>query len=171
MPGTYVKIQSVTVGSGGASNIEFTNIPQTFDDLVIKLSARPTTGGATQAQIQFNSSGGTAYSDRTLEGDGSTGTASSFPRSSQAFILATAADPATASTFGNTEFYIPNYRSSTNKSLSTDSVTEANQTAAYQALVSGLWSNTSTITSVALTLNATNFAQHSTAVLYGIRKS
>lgn len=166
--GTMELIQTVTVPSGGQAAIEFINISQAYDDLVIKLSARPTTGGVTQARIQFNSSGGTAYSDRTLEGNGST--ASSFPRSSQAFIWATAADPATASTFSNTEFYIANYKSSTSKSVSIDSVTEANQTAAYQLLVAGLWSSTSPITAINLTLNATNFAQHSTAYLYGITR-
>ena len=169
MPGSYVKIQSVTVGSGGTANMEFTSIPGTFDDLLIKLSARPTSGGATQAQIQFNSSGGTAYSDRTLEGSGSS--ASSYSRSSQPYVWAIAADPTTTSTFGNTEFYIPNYAGSDNKSVSIDSVSEANQTTAYMALVAGLWSNTSAITSIILTLNGTNFAQHSTAVLYGIKRN
>jgi len=35
-----VAIQTVTVGSGGAANIEFTSIPQTYTDLVVVLSLR-----------------------------------------------------------------------------------------------------------------------------------
>jgi hypothetical protein len=169
MPVTYNKIASVTVGSGGAASIDFTSIPATFTDLVIKLSARPTTGGVTQFKIQFNSLGGTAYSDRTLEGAGS-GTPSSFSRSSQAFILALGADPFTTSTFSNADTYIPNYAGSTSKSVSIDSVTEANQTTSYVNLVSGLSTNTNAINAINLTLNATNFAQYSTATLYGIKK-
>lgn len=164
---TFTQIGSaVTVGAGGAASIDFTSIPATYTDLVVKISARPTTGGATQLKMQFNSTGGTAYSDRTLEGSGSG--ASSFSRSSGAFIFAVAADPTTASTFGNLELYIPNYAGSTAKSVSIDTVTEANQTTAYVSLVAGLSTNTAAITAVNLTLNATNFAQYSTAYLYGI---
>lgn len=169
MPDTFVKIASVTVGSGGASSIDFTSIPSTYTDLCVKLSARPTSGGTTQAQIRFNSSGGTAYSDKTIEGDGST--AVSFSRSSQAYVFAVAVNGTTSNTFGNTEFYIPNYAGSNNKSISIDSVSEANTTSAYMALVAGLWSNTSAINAVNLTLNGVNFAQYSTATLYGIKSS
>jgi hypothetical protein len=56
---------------------------------------------------------------------------------------------ATANTFGNTEFYIPNYTSSNYKSFSVDGVTENNATAAF-ALYAGLWSNTAAITSFRL---------------------
>ena len=40
MATTYTLISSVTVGSGGAASIEFTSIPSTYTDLVLKLSAR-----------------------------------------------------------------------------------------------------------------------------------
>ena len=171
MANTFFQIGStVTVGSGGAASIDFTSIPATFTDLIVKVSAFPTTGGTTQLKIQFNSTGGTAYSDKVIEGAGS-GTPSSFARSAQAFIFVTAADATTASTFGNTELYIPNYAGSTAKSVSIDSVTENNATTAYAALVAGLSTNTAAINAINLTLNATNFAQYSTASLYGIKSS
>ena len=54
---TMVKLQTVTVGSGGASSIDFTNIPQTYTDLKIVLSAR--TNRASQTfdfvSVVFNS--------------------------------------------------------------------------------------------------------------------
>jgi hypothetical protein len=40
MATTYEIIASVTVGSGGAANIEFTSIPATYTDLVVLFSAR-----------------------------------------------------------------------------------------------------------------------------------
>jgi hypothetical protein len=42
MANTYEAIATVEVGSGGAADIEFTSIPGTYTDLVLKLSARGT---------------------------------------------------------------------------------------------------------------------------------
>jgi hypothetical protein len=78
----------------------------------------------------------------------------------------------TASTFGSTEIYITNYAGSSNKCLSSDSVNENNATTAYSVLTAWLWSNTSAITSLSITSDGAgnNFAQYSTATLYGIKK-
>jgi hypothetical protein len=40
MANTYEAIATVTVGSGGATDIEFTSIPGTYTDLLIKSSLR-----------------------------------------------------------------------------------------------------------------------------------
>ena len=40
MATTYTLISSVTVGSGGAANIEFTSIPSTYTDLLLKYYLR-----------------------------------------------------------------------------------------------------------------------------------
>ena len=46
----YTLIETITVGSGGASSIEFTGIPQeTGADLVVRLSARQ----SNQAQRRY----------------------------------------------------------------------------------------------------------------------
>jgi hypothetical protein len=37
MANTYEAIATVTVGSGGAANIEFTSIPGTYTDLINKI--------------------------------------------------------------------------------------------------------------------------------------
>ena len=42
MPTTFTKIASVSVGAGGASSIDFTSIPSTYTDLVVKVSYRTT---------------------------------------------------------------------------------------------------------------------------------
>jgi hypothetical protein len=165
---TMVKIQTVTVGSGGASSIDFTSIPQTYTDLVIKTSARNTSTSTTM-YLEFNGSGGTAYSVRLLYGDGSA--AGSTSSSSRANIKNDGgADDSgyTASTFASSEIYIPNYTSSNYKSVSIDGVPENNATTTYMNMVAGLWSSTSAITSIKLTLYTGNFAQYSTATLYGV---
>jgi hypothetical protein len=77
----------------------------------------------------------------------------------------------TANTFGNTSIYIPNYRSSAAKSFSVDAVTENNATLAYQNIQAGLWNNSAAITSISISfLSGGNWAQGSSASLYGIRK-
>ena len=79
---------------------------------------------------------------------------------------------ATANTFGNSEIYIPNYTGSNYKSISADSVSENNASAAYANLFAGLWSNTAAINQITLIPGASaNFAQYSTATLYGILKA
>ena len=167
MATTYEAIATVTVGSGGAANIEFTSIPATYTDLVVKVSGRAANAAnSAELYIRFNGVA-TGYSSKLLYGSGSSvgsSTETTMPG------LATAASD-TASTFGNTEFYIPNYAGSNNKSVSTDGVSENNATAAYQYLNAGLWSNTAAITSIALTTNKGNFVQYSTATLYGIKNS
>lgn len=170
---TYSKIASYTVGSGGVSSIDFIAIPQNYTDLLLKVSGRVAgTGTGTQLRVQFNSSGGTAYSDRLIEGTGSSVISAS--RSGNAYMylltLVQGGGGAYANTWGNGEIYIPNYTGSTNKSVSMDGVTENNGTLAYVEAVAGLWANTAAITSINLTSqDASNFVQYSTATLYGIK--
>lgn len=169
----YYPIASVTVGSGGAANIEFTSITQTYTDLVLKISARYVqSGSGTLVEVTFNNSG-TSYTNRRLIGNGSTASSST---SSTTYINALSASEGgwTANTFGNGELYIPNYTSANNKSVSVDAVTENNATTALSALTAGLWSNSSAITSIKLTGEtgaSLTFAQYSTATLYGIKDS
>lgn len=169
MATTYVAIATVTVGSGGAANIEFTSIPGTYNDLQIMLSAR-SARSATQdtAKIEFNGSSSN-LSMRRLYADGST----VFSDNDTAFYTGHfSAANATASTFGNVTIYIPNYAGSNNKSGYSDGVAETNGTTVFMSMVAGLWSQTSAITSIKLTPSTgTNFAQYSTATLYGIKNS
>ena len=170
MPNTYTLLETITVGAAGASTVTFNSIPQTgYTDLVIKASVRTNRAGTggDGLNLTFNGSGGTAYSDRFLRGDGASAT--SFTDTSAAVIYGTRATTAgnTASTFSNTEFYIPNYTSSNYKSVSIDGVTETNATTAYAELVAGLWSNTAAITSIGISALGT-IQEHSTFSLYGV---
>jgi len=168
MPNTFTLIASSTVGAGGASSIDFTSIPSTYTDLVLVCSLRVSRASVVNnTVIKFNGSS-TSYSERVLYGNGSS--AGSYS-DTQIYDVNNAAN-STASTFANSQFYIPNYAGSTNKSVSNDSVSETNATAATAQLVAGLWSNTSAITSISLTdYSGTNFAQYSTAYLYGVKNA
>lgn len=169
MANTYTLISSVTVGSGGAANIEFTGIPATYTDLLVKMSLRSSNTGAVAKRIgvRFNGAGTDAnLSTRLVYGDGSI--AGSFD-SSTGFTGWMPDGSVTASTFGNVELYIPNYAGSNNKSLSTDAVMENNATASYMGFFAGLWSSSSAINAIKIfEVDANNLVQYSTAYLYGI---
>ena len=166
MANTFKKIQTVTVGSGGAANIEFTSIPQTYTDLKIVYSLRSNdtnANGGNFFYFQFNNTGFTGLTGRVIGGNGST--TNSGTGSLYAFM-----NPSdfTASTFSNGEFYMPNYTSANNKSYSVESVNENNATAANVNLGAGLWSNSAAVTSVKFAPYSGSFVQYSTATLYGI---
>ena len=165
---TYDLISSVTVGSGGAANMQFTSIPGTYTDLLLQISARSDEAGAdwSEGRITFNGST-TDYTTRYLLGTGS-GTATGVGTTAAVYGGRGTAAAATANTFGNSFVYIPNYTSSNFKSVLTDEVTENNATAALKFLSAGLWSNTAAITSITIVANPGNLVQYSTAYLYGI---
>jgi hypothetical protein len=173
MATTYEAIATVTVGSGGAANIEFTSIPQTYTDICIKLSARSDRASwLDYLYVRFNGSSATNYSDRYILGYGTTVESASHSSAAQLYMVAITGDTATASTFGNGEIYIPNYAGSTNKSVSTDLVLENNSASNNSlSLNAGLWSQTAAISSVTLSNQYGNFVQYSTATLYGIKNS
>ena len=177
---TYIQIGStVTVGAGGAASIDFTSIPSTYTDLLLKMSLRSSNadGYTGSATLRFNANSGANYSFRTLfaataspaSGNGSAGTSVT--------IGGTVGSSLTASTFNNAELYIPNYAGSNNKSFSVDTVSENNASTdyTYQLLFeAGLWSQTTAINQITIysgTVGSTNFLQYSTASLYGISKS
>jgi hypothetical protein len=171
MPTTYELIASVTVGSGGAASIDFTSIPQTYTDLVLSLSFRAANSGSAgydfYADMAFNGSTSSA-SFRRLAGYITTVNSDSGSRLYAASFLGSTG---TSNTFGNAQVYIPNYAGGNNKSYSSESAAETNSTNNYLDLTAGLWSNTSAITSITLTPSAGNFAQYSTAYLYGVKSS
>lgn len=171
MPTTYEAIATVTVGSGGASTIDFTSIPNTFTDLLIKYSLRTSHSSvADDLLIRFNSDTTNNYTYRRLFGNGSSAISDNATSN---FVLASFinAANATSSTFGNGEIYIPNYTSSNRKTTSSDAVAETNASTQFMAMIASIWNGTSAITSIQLIGGSANFVQHSTATLYGIKNT
>jgi hypothetical protein len=170
MANTYTLIASNTVGSGGAASVDFTSIPATYTDLLIKVSARKVqSGGAVNLQMLLNTAT-TAYTQKTLLGNGSA--AYSFSDSTELSFMYVTSAADTANTFNNTEIYIPNYAGANYKSISIDSVTETNAAATNMTLMAGLWSSTSAINQITLKVYSPNtFIQYSSFYLYGIKNS
>jgi len=161
-------VSTVTVGSGGAASIEFTGIAGTGKDLLILISSRNT--GANGLYLTINSdTTASRYTYRALYGTGSaTGSINGSNASGEgAYIGEPNRNTYTANTFDNTSIYIANYAVSAAKSISVDSVTENNATAADQSINAVSYNQTTAITSLLLKFGSTNnFVQHSTASLY-----
>jgi len=171
MANTYVAIATTTVGSGGAASIEFTSIPGTYTDLLMKYSLKSDTGnlpGGSQKFIVMTLNSNSGSSGKQLQGDGSNATSSSSVN------IGGANDPnTTVNTFSNGELYIPNYTSSNAKSVSVDNVVENNATSARNQLYALLYNSpTSAVTSISISPETSgSFAQYSTATLYGIKNT
>ena len=172
MTANYVLLEKITVGAAGASSVTFSGIPQTgYTDLVVKMSVRNVTNTETTGAVYFNSDTTNAnYSARRILGDGSSAS-SANTANPYFFYMDTTGE--TASTFANCEMYIPNYTGSIQKSVSVESVTENNATAALAVMVAGLWTGTAAINTIQIrpySGGGGNFAANSTFYLYGVAK-
>lgn len=169
--GTYTLIASNTL-TGTAATVTFSNIPQTYTDLVVRWSARDTWADyASGIYITFNGTT-SSYSDTHLTGlNGAASAASSRNTGAARLEGFSTAGTATANTFSSGEIYIPSYTVSQNKPASTYTVAENNN--ANNAVIdvaAGLWQITSAITEVKFSAR-TNFNTGSSFFIYGVKNS
>jgi hypothetical protein len=167
MPNTFSKIATVSVGSGGAANITFSSIPQSYTDLCLKISGR-TSNAYFRDSVEVRLNGSTSnYTSLNLSAQ--TSTVSSNTATS--IVVEIEGDSGTTTgIFGNAEINLPNYTSSDYKAVSIDTITTNNTNNNNMLQIAGgLWSDTSAITSI--TLISASWLQYSTATLYGITKA
>lgn len=170
MANTYTLIASNTLGASAAS-VTFSAIPATFTDLVLRISARAS--GNTGALIMRFNGASTNYSETYLQGNGSS---ASSARESSATELkqysGVVRSTYTADTFSSAEIYIPSYTANQNKPSATFATTENNNATSFINAFANLWSDTSTINSIAFTLGGGfDFVSGSSFFLYGIKNS
>ena len=161
-------IETITVGSGGAASLEFTGIPQTGVDLLLKVSGRIADTNSFNFTVNSNTS--SVYSQIRLFGTGSAAYGALSASTSPIFGGYVPTDNSyTANTFSSNAIYFSNYASSANKSFSSDVVNEDNASFALQAIVAGSIADTNPITSIQLLPAASQtWVEHSTASLYTI---
>lgn len=153
------------------SSVNFTSIPGTYTDLLFYISSR-NNDIYNEIHFRFNGDTGSNYSGRNIYGNGSSAVnSSSSALSSLQNLTVQNVSGQISNTFGNVFIYISNYTSSNYKSISADGVQENNATSAQAMLGSGLWSNTSVITSIEAFPSVGSFVQYSNFYLYGIVKS
>ena len=172
MATTYTLISSNTL-SASAASVTFSSIPSTYTDLVLRVSARTDVNANDQIVLQINTDTGTNYSKTRLYGNGASAGSGQYSNSAPSYTgYNLVGSGATASTFSNAEFYIPNYTSSANKPISQFGVEETNATTAYMSADAILWRGTSAITQLVLSsFQSGNFVSGSSFYLYGIKNS
>jgi hypothetical protein len=175
MANTYALISNITVGSGGASTIDFTSIPQTFSDLCLRVSIRTSAADVNDGgTLIFNNDSGTNYSRRQLYGDGSAAGSDSGTGLSYIQLPPLNGNGSTANTFSNGEIYIPNYTSTVvAKAPSNDGTQETNDATSYMGIIATIWNpgTQAAINRITISCGSGTFLQYSTAYLYGIKNS
>jgi hypothetical protein len=171
-PSSYESIATVTVGSGGSANVEFTSIPATYTHLQIRGIGQSSRTGTNRSDllVKFNGSS-TGYAYHYLQGNGSAAAAAGASSQTYGTVVSNAI-PAQdyTSQFGAVVIDILDY-ANTNKNTTLRGLggTDNNGAGAI-ALGSTLWNNTAAITSIELTIDgAYNFKQYSQFALYGIK--
>lgn len=153
--------------SGAAASVTFNNIPQTFTDLKVVISARSSDSTGQGTIMRFNGST-TTYSNTYLFANGSSASSSRLTYNYVGSIFGT---NGTANTFNNTEIHIPNYTGSSFKASLCENTAANNNTLGYLNLLANLWRSTDAITSISFLVDGgSNFVQHSTFSIYGITK-
>ena len=163
----YESISTVTVGSGGAANVEFTSIPATYTHLQIRGISRDASGSVNVSVQVGNGSvdTGSNYSWHYLQGTGSTAAAGAGATQSSA-LLGTTIN--TANVFGAAVIDILDYGNS-NKYKTFRSLSGWEDNSSGNLIFwSGNWRSTSVITNIKLTVT-NGFTQYSQFALYGIK--
>ena len=166
--GAYFPLQVVTVGSAGAADVTFTNIPSTYSHLQIRATARNASSGYVNIFAQFNSDTASNYNYHFIQGDGSSVIAGNdAPSYFIAFRVAQGGSG--ANVFGTGVCDILDY-ANTNKYKTVRSLTGFDNNGNGDIFFfSGLWRSTSAITSIKLYAQSGNLAQYSQIALYGIK--
>lgn len=173
--GAMFPLQVVTVGAAGASSITFSNIPQTYAHLQIRFVARNAAispGNASQSvYIRFNGDTGSNYAYHYLNGNGTS--ASAVSGTSQTLILlpdSATQNLNTAGLFSAGIVDILDYSSSAKNTTIRHIGGAIADNEDDISLTSGLWINTSAITSITFT-SVDIFVANSRFSLYGIKSA
>jgi hypothetical protein len=170
---SYESISTITVGSGGASAVTFTSIPQTYKHLQVRSIARASAAGTYNTYFQVGN--GTIdtsnnYSFHLIAGAGGTPTAYGQSSSGNNLILLNGiSNNSNADVYGTGVVDILDYTNTNkNKTIRNHGGNDGNGVGAV-GLYSGAWYSTSAITTITFFTGGTNLAEDSTFALYGIK--
>lgn len=172
--GAYDSIATTTVGAGGAASITFSSIPSTYTHLQIRGIGKwdTTANDISSIQWQLNGDTGSNYAYHYVRGSGSATSATGV--ASQTNAISSSSMPTNnssyANMFGAVVFDLLDYTNTSKyKTIRTLSGVDTNGgTYGYINFSSGLWMNTSAVTSITVKLDG-SMAQYSQFALYGVK--
>ena len=166
----FYQIATTTVGSGGASSIEFTSIPADYTHLQIRGIGRNSVANSDDnITIQFNGDTATYYSLHFLTGNGASASSGASTSTSLMIGWRVPGSTSSANMFGSGVVDILDY-SSTNKYKTIRSITGHDQNGSGSAwLFSGNWRSSAAITSIKIFYAGNTLAQYTSFALYGIK--
>jgi hypothetical protein len=169
---SYESIATVTVGAGGAANVEFTSIPSTYQHLQVRIMSRDNRATLVNNNLFMYINNDTAanYSHHLLGGDGASAIAYGEANTDLMIAGVDTASGASSSVMGVSVLDILDYKD-TNKYTTTRVLTgfDNNGSGAIR-LWSGSWRNTAAITSLKFyPSGGANLSEYSSFALYGIK--
>ena len=173
MANTFELIQSTKLTSNQAT-ITFSSIPQTYNDLLLRISANNNGTGRQSTRLTFNADTSPNTEGLALNGSGTTLSTTYNPNTGEVLIW-----PGTASTSGTQpglcEIYIPRYTSSSTFSpIMHNTMIEENGTSGNNYITFGsyVWQKSAAKTSFTLTLfSGFVYLADSSFYLYGIKNT
>jgi len=163
--GAMFPLQVITVGSAGAANVEFTNIPNTYTHLQIRISSLGSANTASSLSGTYNGDTGSNYSSHWLTGNGSSPSAGATVNDNiQYFGFSLHSSESNASVVDILDY------ANTNKYKTMRCLTGVDRNGSGSIwLFSGSWRNTNAITSIKITPNSGSFNQYSSFALYAVK--
>lgn len=175
-PSVFESIATVSVAAGNTSStLSFTSIPGTYTHLQIRgigRTNRSTPADMDSLALQFNSDTSSNYADHRLAGNGSSAGATN-DTSATTMSFFRLANTYVASTYMGAQVIDVLDYANTNKYKTVRALGGVDNNGSGQvALNSGLWRNTSAITSITLKPDVGSaFTEYTKFALYGIKSS
>jgi hypothetical protein len=177
-PNSYESIATVTVGSGGQANVEFTSIPSTYKHLQIRFIAQTNRGtfGTDNILIRVGNGSidtGSNYSSHGRVGDGASVTTYGIANTSQFGAQGSASGASNIYAAGIMDV-LEYANTNTNKTARILSGVDHNGLiASYGGQIifsSGQWRNTTAVTTIQFRPEfGSGFTEHSQFALYGMK--
>ena len=163
----YESISTVTVGAGGQSTITFSSIPSTYKHLQVRGWLTTNTDGGSPI-ARFNSDSGSNYAAHWLTGNGSAAASSNSTSTNSMYFCGTAAGTSTTYPMPFVLDILDYANTNKNKTIRSLSGRDSNGSGEV-GLYSGVWLNTSAVTTIELQAVSRTINQYSSFALYGIR--